>query len=158
MLNLNAGTRPVNAGLCLVKFYFGRIFTLRQSRKMQLNHHLHLAYSTNVHRGESWRETFDSLKNHTLAVRDKVQPGKPFGIGLRLGNRAATQLNDRESLLEFHRWLEKNNCYVFTINGFPYGQFHAVRVKENAYRPDWTSPERLAYTNLLFDLLSQLLP
>src|SRR6185436_7574705 len=48
--------------------------------------------------------------------------------------------------------------YVFTMNGFPYGQFHGTRVKEQVYLPDWTSPERLAYTNLLFDLLAQLVP
>ncbi len=64
----------------------------------------------------------------------------------------------RETLLDFQRWLEKNSCYVFTINGFPYGQFHGARVKEQVYVPDWTSPERLAYTNRLFDLLAQLLP
>jgi hypothetical protein len=126
--------------------------------QMRLNHNLHLAYSTNVHRGESWRETFDALQNYTLAVREKICPQKPFGIGLRLSWVAAYQLSQRETFLEFQRWLGKNNCYVFTINGFPYGQFHATRVKENVYRPDWTSPERLAYTNLLFDLLAQLLP
>jgi hypothetical protein len=125
---------------------------------MRLNHDIHLAYSTNVHRGETWRETFDSLKNHLLAVRDKVCPQKPFAIGLRLSNRAAVELSERDTLLGFQRWLAQNNCYVFTMNGFPYGQFHAARVKENVYRPDWTSPERLAYTNLLFDLLAQLVP
>jgi hypothetical protein len=31
-------------------------------------------------------------------------------------------------------------------------------VKEQVYAPDWTSPERLAYTNRLFDLLAQILP
>lgn len=125
---------------------------------MRLNHNLHLAYSTNVHRGETWRETFDALQNYTLAVRDKICPQKPFGIGLRLSWVAAYQLSNRETLLEFQRWLGKNNCYVFTMNGFPYGQFHGARVKENVYRPDWTAPERLAYTNLLFDLLAQLVP
>src|SRR5208282_3986799 len=43
-------------------------------------------------------------------------------------------------------------------NGFPYGQFHGERVKEQVYRPDWATPERLDYTKLLFNLLSQLLP
>jgi hypothetical protein len=47
---------------------------------------------------------------------------------------------------------------VFTINGFPYGQFHGTRVKEQVYAPDWTTRERLDYTRLLFDVLAQLLP
>jgi hypothetical protein len=125
---------------------------------MKLNHGLHLAYCTNVHRGETWRETFASLQDYALAVRAKVCPQKPFAIGLRLSERAAVDLSERDTLLEFQRWLAKNACYVFTINGFPYGQFHGTRVKEQVYRPDWTSPERVAYTNLLFDLLAQLVP
>jgi hypothetical protein len=125
---------------------------------MQLKHSLHLAYCTNIHRGGTWQETFHSLKNYTLAVREKVCPHQPFAIGLRLSERAAVELRDRAELLPFQRWLENNSCYVFTINGFPYGQFHGTRVKEQVYQPDWSAPERLAYTNLLFDLLAELLP
>jgi hypothetical protein len=125
---------------------------------MQLNHALQLAYCTNIHRGETWAETFFYLQNDTLAVREKVCPQKPFAIGLRLGEAAAAELSDRNTLLEFRRWLGKNSCYVFTINGFPYGQFHGTRVKEHVYNPDWMLPERVAYTNLLFSLLAELLP
>src|SRR5882672_5443879 len=125
---------------------------------MQLNHSIHLAYCTNIHRGETWTETFNSLQTYALAVREKVCQKKPFAIGLRLSERAAVGLSERDMLLEFRRWLGKNSCYVFTINGFPYGQFHGTRVKEQVYRPDWTSPERVAYTNLLFNLLAELLP
>ena len=134
---------------CLISFHFPSV---------ELNHGLHLAYCTNIHRGETWRETFDALKTHALAVRERVCPRDPFAIGLRLSNQAAVELSERKMLLEFQRWLEKNTCNVFTINGFPYGQFHGTRVKEQVYAPDWTSPERLAYTNLLFDLLAKLLP
>jgi hypothetical protein len=125
---------------------------------MKLNHGVHLAYCTNVHRGETWEQTFDSLKTNTLAVRDRVCPGAPYAIGLRLGDRAARQLSDRAVMLEFQRWLGSNHCYVFTINGFPFGQFHAGRVKEQVYLPDWSAQSRLDYTNLLFDLLAQLVP
>ena len=125
---------------------------------MKLNHGLHLAYCTNIHRGETWTETFQSLQNYALAVREKVCPQKPFAIGLRLSERAAIELSERDTLLAFQRWLGNNHCYVFTLNGFPYGEFHGKRVKEQVYRPDWTSPERVAYTNLLFDLLAQLVP
>jgi hypothetical protein len=125
---------------------------------MKLNHGRHLAYCTNIHRGETWRETFDSLKTGTLPVREYVCPHDLFAIGLRLSHQAAVDLSDPKTLLAFQRWLEKNSCYVFTINGFPYGRFHGARVKEQVYAPDWTSPARLAYTNLLFDLLAKLLP
>ncbi len=123
-----------------------------------MNHGLHLAYCTNIHRGENWRETFASLEQSTLAVRAQVCAGKPYAIGLRLSQRAAQELSDAATLREFKNWLAQHDCYVFTINGFPFGQFHGARVKEQVYRPDWTSPERLAYTNLLFDLLAQLVP
>ena len=125
---------------------------------MQLRHSLQLAYCTNIHRGETWGETFFSLQNFALAVRERVCPGKPFGLGLRLSERVAVELSDRGTFLEFKRWLGKNGCYVFTINGFPYGLFHGTRVKEHVFRPDWMSPERVAYTDLLFNLLADLVP
>ena len=125
---------------------------------MQLNHGLHLAYCTNIHRGESWAQTFDTLQKYTLAVRDRVSKGKPYAIGLRLGADAARELSDAPTLADFRRWLDRENCYVFTINGFPYGKFHGTRVKEQVYQPDWTTDERVDYTNLLFDLLAQMVP
>ncbi|MBI1841974.1 MAG: metabolite traffic protein EboE [Verrucomicrobia bacterium] len=125
---------------------------------MKLPHGLHLAYCTNIHRGESWAETLDNLQRHTLAVRERVAPDEPYAIGLRLGVLAAKELSDPSALLAFQRWLERHQCYVFTFNGFPYGKFHGARVKEQVYAPDWTAPERLEYTCLLFDILSQLVP
>ena len=125
---------------------------------MKLNHGLHLAYCTNIHRGESWAQTFDALRTHTLAVRDRVSPGQPYAIGLRLGADAARELSDAPTLTAFRHWLDRENCYVFTINGFPYGKFHGTRVKEQVYAPDWTTDERVDYTNLLFDLLAQIVP
>jgi hypothetical protein len=125
---------------------------------MRLSHGLHLAYCTNIHRGESWAETFAALKTHTLAVRDRVSPGKPYAIGLRLSSQAARELSDNATLTGFRHWLDRENCYVFTINGFPYGKFHGTRVKEQVYAPDWTTDERVEYTNLLFDLLAEIVP
>ncbi len=125
---------------------------------MRLSHGLHIAYCTNIHRGESWAGIFYALRTHTLAVRDRVSPGAPYAIGLRLGATAARELADGRTLAEFQRWLDAENCYVFTINGFPYGQFHGTRVKEQVYAPDWTTTERVEYTNQLFDLLAEIVP
>jgi hypothetical protein len=125
---------------------------------MRLARGHHLAYCTNIHRGETWAETLGALETYTLAVKERVCPSKPYAIGLRLNAQAARELAQDRALTEFQRWLERHDCYVFTINGFPFGRFHGQRVKEQVYLPDWTSPERLDYTNLLFDLLAQLLP
>jgi sugar phosphate isomerase/epimerase len=125
---------------------------------VKLSQGLHLAYCTNIHRGETWAETFDSLQRHTLAVRDRVCANDPYAIGLRLSDQASRELSDSKTLKEFRGWLDKNQCYVFTINGFPYGRFHGTRVKEQVYAPDWTTPERLEFTNRLFDLLAELAP
>ncbi len=125
---------------------------------MKLAHDIHLGYCTNIHRGESWAETFAGLRDYTWKVKDRVSPDRPYGIGLRLGREAAVGLSQPSEMDGFRRWLDAENCYVFTINGFPYGQFHGTRVKEDVYRPDWTTRERLDYTNLLFDILARLLP
>lgn len=123
---------------------------------MRFNDNIHLAYSTNIHRGNSWEETFASLRDYTLKVRGKVSPdGEPFGIGLRLSNEASLELEVPERMAEFCAWLKAEHCYVFTINGFPYGNFHGSRVKEQVYAPDWQHQERLDYTKRLFKLLAQ---
>ena len=117
-----------------------------------------LAYSTNVHAAESWSETLCGLEQVTLAVRAKVAPNERFGIGLRLSDRASRELAEPAIVAAFREWLEANNCYIFTVNGFPFGKFHRSRVKEQVFLPDWTSPQRLEYTNRLFDILALLLP
>lgn len=125
---------------------------------MKLSHGIHLAYCTNVHRGETWAETFAALERHVLPVRRRVAPGRAYAIGLRLGQRAAAELAEPATLAAFRRWLDRHDGYVFTINGFPYGSFHATRVKEQVYAPDWSTPERLGYTQQLFTLLAELVP
>ncbi|MBL9156258.1 MAG: metabolite traffic protein EboE [Verrucomicrobiales bacterium] len=126
---------------------------------MRLKHGIHLGYCTNIHRGETWDETFAALRTHTNAVRLRVAPDEPYGIGLRLGAAAAEELAaKREERDAFRRWLDKTNSYVFTINGFPYGAFHGTRVKEQVFAPDWSTEARLVYTNRLFDLLDEIAP
>lgn len=125
---------------------------------MKLHHDIHLGYCTNIHRGESWEETFRGLREHTSRVRERVAAGQSYGIGLRLSEVAARELSVPDKMGQFKRWLEANDCYVFTVNAFPYGAFHGRRVKENVFRPDWTTKERLDYTNLVFDVLAELLP
>jgi hypothetical protein len=75
-----------------------------------------------------------------------------------LSAKAAEQLDQPAALQRFKALLEELGLYVFTLNGFPYGQFHDQRVKEHVYEPDWRSEQRLNYSNRLARLLAQLLP
>jgi hypothetical protein len=116
-----------------------------------------ISYCTNVHPGETWEETLRSLDNYVCPVKDAVSPDEAFPIGLRLSARAASEI-DRTEAERFLGWLDRNSCFVPTINGFPYGSFHSEGLKRNVYLPDWTSPDRLSYTKNLADLLSLWLP
>ena len=71
---------------------------------------------------------------HACRASERVCPGEPYAIGLRLSDTASRQLSEPPCCWHFQRWLERNDCYVFTINGFPFGQFHGQRVKEQVYR------------------------
>jgi len=120
--------------------------------------HGHLSYCTNIHAGETLPEVTAGLARYLPGIKAGVAPDRPFGVGLRLGHAAADGLRDRAALEALKRFLADGGYYVFTLNAFPYGAFHGRAVKENAYRPDWSEPERLAYTNHAADLLAELLP
>jgi sugar phosphate isomerase/epimerase len=126
--------------------------------KLQPPERGHLTYCTNIHAGESWPELRAALAQYVPEVRRQVAPDRPFGVGLRLSAIAARALREPAAMDELKALLAASDCYVFTINGFPYGPFHGRRVKEAVYQPDWRREERVAYSNLLADLLVDLLP
>lgn len=118
----------------------------------------HLTYCSNIHAGEEWGEHFAALKAHIPAIKSQTSPEAPFGIGLRLSERAVRGLGVPGRIEEFRLWLADHNCYVFTMNGFPYGGFHRTVVKDQVHAPDWLTGERSDYTIRMFHILSQLLP
>ncbi len=118
----------------------------------------HLTYCTNIHAGESWEDIFDGMRRYLPEIKQAVSPTEPFGIGLRLSAAAAGTLRDKKTFDEFTDFLNDGDYYIFTLNGFPYGNFHGSPVKEGAYRPDWSEQSRLDYTNLLADHLARWLP
>ena len=125
---------------------------------MHIKDTYHLTYCTNIHPGQNWKLTFESLKQHVPSIQLATAEGQPFGLGLRLSNRASEELNEGNNRAVFKTWLQDNNVYVFTMNGFPYGNFHDERVKDAVHAPDWTTKERVIYTKRLFEQLSFLIP
>jgi hypothetical protein len=126
--------------------------------KIGTDNNFHLTYCTNIHPGEEWEQVFANLKQYLPPLKAKLSPNKPFGIGLRLAAVAAKELLQENTLSQFQSWLNEQDLYVFTLNGFPYGQFHRQIVKDQVYAPDWTKQERLDYTLQLMQILAQLLP
>lgn len=116
-----------------------------------------LGYCTNVHPGNSLEQVQANLEHYSLAVKKQVSPDRPMGIGLWLSAQVARQLIDRQRIAEFTDWLQQRDLLPFTLNGFPYGDFHQPIVKHRVYQPDWRDPRRLSYTKDLISVLASLL-
>lgn len=117
-----------------------------------------LGYCSNIHPGEIWSEHFEQLKNRIPKVKENVSPQHPMGLGLRIADLASKDLQDQAAFQELKDWLEKEDLYVYTLNGFPFGGFHDTVVKDHVHTPDWTHPSRKDYTLRLAKLLVQLIP
>jgi hypothetical protein len=118
----------------------------------------HLTYCSNIHTGEGWQEHFSELRKNIPEIKKAVAPNAKMGIGLRLANQASIDLSETQNLELFNNWLIENDCYVFTMNGFPYGGFHDTVVKDDVHSPDWIKLERVDYTNRMFEILAKILP
>lgn len=125
----------------------------------------HLTYCTNIHAGESAGDLLTSLETHVPAIRSSLarqstwgnRAQDPLGLGLRISGQAIATLRTPEGTRALQSVLQSLNCYTFTFNGFPFGNFHGTRVKADVYRPDWRDSLRLRYTNDLADLLAAVL-
>jgi len=93
-----------------------------------------------------------------LAKTLEVTGEEPFAIGLWANEKNLAFLGKPEIFAEFARISREKNIYFFTMNIFPFGDFHGTRVKENVYLPDWRSGERLDYSCRAADFLSKIIP
>ena len=117
----------------------------------------HLSYSTLVHAGDTWEEMRTSLETYLPQVKARVSPDQPFGVSLRLSaSSAATLAASSDERARLAGFLAEHDLYVYTVNAFPYGPFKGGSVMERVYEPDWTTEERVTYTNQVADLLAEL--
>lgn len=116
-----------------------------------------LAYCTNVHAGATLAQAKEQLARHATAVRAALDV--PWlDLGLWLSARAVHEVMEQESgARRFRAWLDEHGLRAVTINGFPYGDFHASSVKESVYEPHWANARRLLFTTALADILVDLL-
>jgi hypothetical protein len=117
-----------------------------------------LGYCTNVHAGHGLAEMRENLRRHAVAVKRRVCPNEPMGVGLWFSATAARQLLEADAVRELRDWLSEHGLLAYTLNGFPHGDFHEPVVKHRVYEPDWSTPDRLHYTLDLVHILTGLLP
>jgi hypothetical protein len=119
----------------------------------------HLSYSTLVHAGDTWPEMRDSLERFVPQVKARLSPDAPFGVSLRISAASAEVLAaDAAERRRLREWLDAHDLYVYTVNAFPYGPFKGGSVMERVYEPDWTTDERVEYTNAVADVLAEITP
>lgn len=128
--------------------------------KVQLgNRTVHLTYSTNVHPSENFVQIYQALKTYVLPLKARLAPDREFGLGLYLPYSVVQEFYENEyRRWEFDEFLRVHGLYLFSLNCFPFGNFHGERVKEKVFEPDWTKAERLDYTKKAADLLARWLP
>ncbi len=119
---------------------------------------VYLTYCTNIHPSKNWDDAFDNIKTYTTELKKRISPDQPFGIGLSLSNAEMTELRKPDVMQAFRDYLDANGLYVFTINGFVYGEFHNPRIKDNIHYPDWRTQERVDFSIGLVDVMARLLP
>ena len=118
-----------------------------------------LGYCTNVHAGRTLEETVSNVMRHATAVRERVAPHGFLPIGLWLSAASAHSLHSTpDAARRLRDTLLERGLAVYTLNGFPYGDFHAATVKHAVYTPHWADVRRGLYTMQLADLLVDLLP
>lgn len=117
-----------------------------------------LTYCTNVHAIEDLDSVLSALSRYCAPVRHRLG-ARRLALGLWLSRRSASALvASPDARARLRDALEANGLELVTLNGFPYGDFHAERVKEEVYRPDWADVRRHHYTLDLARLLCELLP
>jgi sugar phosphate isomerase/epimerase len=118
---------------------------------------LPLGYCTNVHPGRTLEEVLAGLDRFAAPVQKQV--ARPIAVGLWLAAPVIDEIEREPTRLDQLRGrLEGLGLTCYTLNAFPYGDFHSARVKEQVYLPDWSAPERLDYTVRCARALAALLP
>ncbi|MBL4883590.1 MAG: metabolite traffic protein EboE [Planctomycetaceae bacterium] len=118
---------------------------------------LPLSYCCNVHPSSTTEELLQILSEKTAHVQELTN--QPIAAGLWLADTVTRELTQSAASLEsLKEKLSQLQLPCYTLNAFPYGNFHTERVKEQVYLPDWASTDRLDYTVRCAKLLAEILP
>lgn len=111
-----------------------------------------LTYCGNVHPGDRLSDILAALD--AAQTVGQLLGRKHASMGLWLSRSALAELDHAGGAGRMADELARRDLRVFTMNGFPFGDFHAEVVKRAVYHPDWTTDERLDHTASLARLLA----
>jgi len=126
---------------------------------------LPLSYCSNVHPAQTLDEVLRGLSEFTAPTQQAC--GFPIAAGLWLARPVIDELvepfeNTLPTLTpridDLAAALQGHNLACYTLNTFPYGNFHSDRVKDQVYIPNWTTPQRRDYTIASAQVLAAILP
>ena len=114
-------------------------------------------YCTNVFEINNtiiWKKTLsffakfvEKLQKENNLQHSLYQESKTLNLGLWCSSQVVDAfLKTPQKTQEIKVFLAEQNINAFTMNGFPYGEFHQKQVKTKVYFPDWSTQERLNYT------------
>ena len=154
-LGERVGATPAIAGDSALHPYRGPFVCICGKVSRRAMDNFSTGYCTNVHAGATLAETRANLQRHALAVKKRYSPERPMGVGLWLSAKAAEELLLNHGEGEFGEWLAEHGLVPYTMNGFPFGDFHQQVVKHRVYEPTWWQPERLHYTMQLAQIMDR---
>ncbi len=106
-----------------------------------------LAYCLNVHPARTLDELLRGLAEITAPLRERVAPGREFGVGMYLPAQLAAQLaSEPAALARLRDELERRDFDAFTYNAFPHGGFGESGLKARVFEPAWWERARVQYT------------
>jgi hypothetical protein len=109
--------------------------------------------------GETWPEVFHALQRELPELRGSLASRGEVGLTLRLPALAAFELYEPDHLASLQSLVDSLRFYVFSLDGFRFGSRGLPTDKRwGPHFPDWRDLRRLSYTNVLADLLADLLP
>ncbi|TWU43056.1 hypothetical protein Q31b_20930 [Novipirellula aureliae] len=123
-----------------------------------------IGYCTNIHAGVDRAAIRENLQKYSTAVYQNLTGDQPLPIGLWLPAKAAGELagngpeTSNPETTELKQFMASRHLEAYTINGFPYDNFHQPVVKHGVYEPAWWDDRRLTYTKQLACILIDLLP
>jgi hypothetical protein len=105
-----------------------------------------LAYCLNLHPADTLAGLLEGLRTITLPLRERIAPGRTFGVGMYAPAALAEELARDDAWRPLKAFLEEFDLDPFTWNAFPFGGFGADGLKARVFEPTWADPERTFYT------------